>query len=258
MKTESEIVAGPLAAILVLALVVCTADLARGQELKPPEPKKASTNLVLPKAVVFQEEQGLAILPKQLGLGFAVDLAGRIVLGDWAIEGKVTAVSTENVAFTTNKNEPGHLVFRLPKGFELPLAVGDPVSITRKTSGYQASLGYYLVVASDDQPVMASGRQFGISFQKTKMLDGFALEQDPAAEQVLTESKYETIYQVPIGYIADGEAVKLIPGEARQVTIQGQEFEVMILRSFRVVPTKEYEGVAEGSGYILEYVMVAK
>ena len=44
----------------------------------------------------------------------------------------------------------------------------------------------------------------------------------------------------------------------RNITVLGKTYVVMIYESSKVEPTKRYEGVAEGSGYILEYVVVPK
>lgn len=119
-------------------------------------------------------------------------------------------------------------------------------------------MGYDLVVANPERLVIASGRLLGDSAQKIKILDGLALEQGRELGQVLIESKYETIYQVPVTVITDDKKMQLAPREALTVTVQDKAYQVMIHQSSKVVPSKEYEGVVEGSGYVLEYIAVTK
>ena len=222
----------------------------------PPAPKEPVSDLKMPKPVMFQELKGKANLPKQLKMGFGLDLAGKILSGNWDVKGKITAVDNEKVVFTTEKGETGNLVFRLPKGVRLSLAADELVSIKRTMRGYRAALGYKLVVANMEMLAITSGRLFGDSPQKVKIWDGLILEQGQKLGQTLSESKYETTYQAPVYLITDGRRIQLALGEAHEVTVQRKTYKVMIHKSSKIVPTKEYENVAEGSGYVLEYVAV--
>ena len=84
------------------------------------------------------------------------------------------------------------------------------------------------------------------------------LEQSQETGQALSESKYETTYQIAVTLIADGRNIPISVGEVHEVTSQGEPYNVIIQQSIKVVPAKEYEGVAEGSGYALEYVVISK
>ena len=239
-----------------LLLVVFSITLVFAQQ-KPPAPKEPVSNLKMPSPVKFQELKGRATLPKQGNLGFGLDLAEKVLHGNWDIKGKVTAVEADRVTFTTDKGEVGNLVFRLPKGLRLSLVANEAVSIKRTTMGYRAVLSYKLLVASSEKLVITSGRLFSDSPQKVKIWDSLILEQDGELGQGL-KTKYETTYQVPVTLTIDGGKIELALGEAHEVIVQGKTYNVMMYQSCKVVPTKEYEGVAEGSGYVLEYVAVPK
>jgi hypothetical protein len=55
-----------------------------------------------------------------------------------------------------------------------------------------------------------------------------------------------------------GVSTKLTIGKLTEVALQRKPYLVLVLRSSELVPTKEYEGVAEGQGYVLEYVATPK
>lgn len=258
METAYNALVKSLTSLTIMALVVCGTNSVFAQEKEPPAPKEPVSNLIMPKPVKSQELRGRAKLPEQLKLGFALDLAEKILPGNWDFKGHVSAIDAEKVTFTTDQGQTGNLIFRLPEGFQLSLVSGDAVSIKRKTIGYSASLGYELVVASSEKLVSTSGRLFSDSAQEVSLWDGLTLEQSQELGQVLSRSEYETIYQVPVTLSIDGRETQLIPGEASEVVDGGKTYRIMVQESSRIVPTREYEGVAEGSGYVLEYVAVPK
>ena len=241
-----------------LGLVVLCSACTLAQE-KPPAPKKPVTNLKMPAPVIVEAQKGEATLSQHVKLGFALDLADKILGGNWDVKGKVATLEAEKVSFITDQGENGNLVFSLPGKLTLSIAAGEPLSIKRTSRGYGAVLGYELVMTSSEKVVIAAGLLFGEMPQQVKIIeDDFALEQSQKLGQALSESKYETTYHIPVTLITDGRNIQLPLGEAQEVTIQGKKYEVVIQQSSKVVPTKEYEGVAEGSGYALEYVVISK
>ena len=224
----------------------------------PPAPKEPVSDLKMPEPVLFQEIKGKATLPAQLKLGFNLDLAERIKTGNWDVNGKVAAVDSEKVVFVTERGEAGNLVFRLPEGLRLLIRTGEPVSIKRTMRGFQAALGHELVITSARRLVVSSGRLFGDSPLKVKVWDGLTILQERELDKPLSESKYETTYQVSVTLLADGGRIQLALGTPSMVTVDGKAYTVMIKNSSKLIPNKEYEGLVEGSGYSIEYVAVCK
>jgi len=240
-----------------LMLVIFSTTLVLAQE-KPPAPKEPVSNLQMPQSVKVSDLKGRAVLPEQTRLGFGLDLDDKILGGNWDVKGRVTSVEPGKLAFTTGQGETGNLVYRLPEGVPLSLSADEPVSINRTTIGYKAAMGYNLVVGSTDRLVINSGLLIGELPQKVQIGDGFTLEQDKQSGRVLIKGKYETIYQVAVNLVTDDGKIQLTTDEMHEVTVRGKTYNVMIYQSSRVVPTKEYQGLAESSGYALEYMLVPK
>jgi hypothetical protein len=211
----------------------------------------------MPKAVTAGD-LGAAKFNREPRVGFALDLADRTQLGNWDIKGRVTAVEAGKFDFITEKGEAGRLFFRLPEGFQKLLASGEPVSIKRRLAGNRAAMGYDLVVSSAGRLVLGAGRLLGDSAGRVRILDGLVIEQGSEPGKLLARSKYEDTYLVPVALVASGRTIQLTPQEPLEVFAGGKAYRVMIQQSSRVVPSRAYEGVTEGSGYVLEYIAAPK
>lgn len=225
---------------------------------KPPAPKDAATELKMPNTVRAEKLKGIATLPDQVKLGFGLDLEGQKLPADWDIRGIATAVSDDKISFTTDKDETGNLVFRLPKGLSLALAQNDSISILRKTKIYGPTLDYGLLVSSSGKLVVASGRIHGESPQRAEVWNDVRLVQSGELGSTLSESQYETTYEVPVSLLSENRSIQLTIGEAHGFIVRGETCNVMVRFSHKVVPAEGQEGVFEGSGYTLEYIAVRR
>jgi len=221
----------------------------------PPTPEVASSELKLPDAIKAGDVKGQATLPDQLRLGFALDIAGIIPSGDWDIQATVTSIENRVLAFRTEQGETGRLVYRLPKEMQLPIKLGQPISIKNKIIAFEVSQGYALLLTSEDNSVLASDHLLGQQPLEAKPLEGLSLRQLGEQKTVLNQSKFDTIYQVPVSLSAGGQPINIPMGKSTEVKLNGKSFLLMVTESTESIPTKEYAGVAEGRGYILEYVI---
>jgi len=247
-----------LALILTLSIGLMLPVSAYCQVESPPPPKEPSSDLRMPEAVKHQDKKGNASVPEDSKLAFALDLSGIIKTGDWHIEGKVSSTENSAISFVTDKDETGHFVYRLPKDFRLTIEEKDWISIDRTMAGYGASLGYKLSVSGKDSLELASGKLYGNNPQQVKLSKDIILKQDTAFGKVVSESKYETIYHVPVAIMYDRKILQLDPNKTIGVEIHGIKYNLLITRSFLGIPSKGYEGVVEGSGYSLEYILVSE
>lgn len=249
---------------LLLVLIACLTFLPscasnETPEQTPPKPKEPATILSMPAAIEPEVVRGKASLPEELVLGFALDVGDTVLAGDWDVVASVIGLENRTVIFKTEKGEIGHLVYRIPKGMQFPLLEPkQPISIKRNLRGYEASLGYQLQVTSEDALMLSSGRIFGGKPQEAAISQRLLLQQIPDKATVLSESKYETIYQVPVYLIVDKKPVELKLGELTEFMLDGKIFLIMVTESSNVIPNEEYKGVVEGKGYALEYVLVLK
>ena len=85
---------------------------------------------------------------------------------------------------------------------------------------------------------------------------GMKILQTKGPGRILSKSKYEITKQIPVVFAAEGRNVPLEPGKAQQVMAGRNNFKILISSSIHVAPTPAFEGVAEGSGYILEYLFI--
>ncbi len=228
------------------------------QEKTPPKPKEPSTILRMPNRVTVQEVKGRATLPEQLSHGFALDVAEKVLAGNWDVAGKVIALENGTVAFRTEKEETGHFVFRLPKGMKFIPKPNQQISIKRAVEGYAGNLGHKTHLTSENDLILASGRLYGDRPREVSILQKLSLRQISDRPQVASETKYETTYKVPVVLTSDGATVRLSIGEPAEFTIKGRKFLALVTESSETIPAKEYEGVAEGRGYTLEYVISLK
>jgi hypothetical protein len=231
----------------------------QAQEQSPPTPQEPVTNLQMPMPVTTEAIKGRATLPEALPLGFAVDVADIVLGGDWDIRGTVLAFEDRIVSFRTDKGEIGHLVFRLPEGIRFPpLRPEQPISIQRKLRGYGPSLGYELQVTSTERLVLASGSIAGGEPQTVNLGSRVSLQQGSERTAVLSESKYETTYQVPVVLNLDGIPRELPIGRSIEFSADGAGYLLMVTQSNEVRPTKEQEGSDVSTGYNLQYVLALK
>jgi len=213
----------------------------------------------MPAPIESRVIRGEATLPEELVLGFALDVSDTVLAGDWDVVASIIGIEERTVIFETEKGETGHLVYRIPKGMQFPLLEPkQPISISRNMRGYEASLGYQLHVTSEDDLMLSSGRIFGEKAQEARILPRLLLQQIPEKATVLSESKYETIYQVPVYLILNEKPRELKLGELTEFMLDRKVFLIMVTERSNVIPNEEYKGVAEGKGYTLEYVLVPK
>ena len=112
--------------VINLCVILLISSLAvQAQEMKPPKPKDASTDLVIPGPLEVQEIQGNATLPGDLVLGFALDLNGELMMGNWDLKGKVATHGDRLISFNTDQGQAGNLAYRLPKGFNIEVKNGE-------------------------------------------------------------------------------------------------------------------------------------
>jgi len=225
-------------------------------QVNPNAPKVAVSNLAYPDPVIHQETKGAANLPEQLTLGFSLELEGILVTGNWDIQGKIVSTDSSRISFITESNQKGNLVYRIPREMTIVLKDGDPISIKRIMKGFQSSLGYELAIKSFDYLHIYSGKMFSEEPLKIKISDDLSLYQDEVNERVLNESKYETFYMVPVELISDQDSRVITVGQTHREAFQDIAYSVFVKNSSRTLPAKEYEGLAEGSGYALEYLIV--
>ena len=257
MNTIYKNFISPLVVILTITLVFSETYSVLGQDLTPPAPKEPSSDLSMPEPVVFQEIKGSASLPVELELGFALDVGGMIIPGNWEVEGKVISHDNRTITFLTEKNETAHLVYRLPKGFQIGLEKEDGLFIQRELRGFQTSMGYRIMLHGPDSIEVASGILQGESPHEVGITEGLVLFQEKASKEVMTESQYETTYWVPVFAVTEEGKIKLDLFEPIDLKIHGMMYRVMIRQSNMVEPTKGYDHVAKGAGYIMEYIVLS-
>jgi hypothetical protein len=228
------------------------------QEKTPPAPKVPSSTLKLPKPVKAGEIRGRASLPENAKTGFALDLAGKVVPGNWDVKGKVSSVEAERIMFVSERGDSGSLVFRMPKGMKLSIAQNDPVRIRRTMKGTEGNLGHEVLLESGAKMVAAAGRLYGSGPLTATIASGVSVEQGKGQYKLLAASEYDTTYQVPLTLKAGGKTTILEPTGSKEATIGGRGQMVNVVESIRVVPSKKHESTSEGAGYTLEYVIASK
>lgn len=225
------------------------------KEMKPPAPKKAMTVLQYPEPVFSKELKGNASLPNQAKLDFGLDVGNVVLRGNWNVQGQITSVAENKVSFKTRSKEKGNLVFHLPDRMVLPLKSGMPFNVNRKIIGIGASLGYSLVLESQTKEMVLSGRLHHPKPLRLDFTERFKLVQKEKGS-ILSDTKFEKIYQVPVYMEVGTRKIDLPLNETTDVELNGGRYNIHILQSTLTEPSKAYNGLEEGSGYYLEYVMV--
>jgi hypothetical protein len=256
------------AAGLVLVLLLCIAALpgcsvlrrmrgeeSASQEKSPPKPQQPSSTLALPNRVEAEEVKGQAAVPENVTMGFAVDLNERVARGNLDVQATVTNVDERTVIFRTDKGETGRLVYRLPQGLRLNIKTGQNVSIKREVIAVDVSQGYQLTVASEGSTLLSSGRLLGASPLEVKVSKDSVLRQNPERKTQVSESKYETTYNVPVMLVSGGQPGEASVGKLTEMRLEGTGFTILVRESALIVPGKGMEGVLEGGGYVLEYAL---
>lgn len=228
------------------------------QDKTPPKPKEPSSTLHMPNPVTVKPLQGSATLPEGVQHGYAVDVADRILTGNVDIKGRVTALESGRLVFATDKQQTGHLVYRLPRGMTLKLKTNDDFSLTRTMTGRGASLGYGLLLTGGKDLTLASGRVNGDIPNNITIVAGLTLRQAQDRSKKAAEGRYETTYNAPVTLVSDGQAKRLTTGEPTEFAFKGKTYLVMIRESSEIVPTKEKEASSEGQGFTLEYAITLK
>lgn len=242
----------------IIAMIVVDCSFIIPQEKNPPAPKKPVSELKMPEPIRSQEIKGLASIPEGIKIGYALDLSNMILMGNWNIQGKVAAINHEKISFVTEKDEKGNFVYRLPEKFELSINSGESIDINRLLIGFEASLGFQLLIQSKNNIILGAGRINDKSPQIIKVTNGITLQQSKEQGKVLSESDFETIYDVPITLITDGRSTELKQGKAQDIKLGEKTLRILVYQSQEIIPSEKYEGVSEGSGYILEYVVITK
>ena len=225
------------------------------QQKTPPKPEQPSSVLQLPATVRAEEIKGQASLPEELKLGFALDLAGKVVPGNWDVQAKVVSADKNSIAFQTGKGESGHLVYRLPEQMQLPLKSGQSIEIKRTLRGYQVSLGYELLVTSDGRTMVGSGRLFGDNPIAVSVGKDLSLQQVSAQTLSPPDDKNGGNYPVAVIVSSSSSRQSMTMGKLTDFDLQGSKLSALVTESVLIVPPKDSEGAAEGKGYILEYVV---
>ena len=228
------------------------------QDKTPPKPKEPSSTLHMPNPVTVKPLQGSATLPEGVQHGYAVDIADRILTGNVDVKGRVTALEAGRLVFTTEKQETGHLAYRLPRGMALKLKHNDQFSLTRTMVGRGVTLGYTLLITGGKDLMVASGRAFGDTPNNLTILPGLVLRQVQDRTKVSAQGRYETTYATPATLTSDGQTKRLTTGEPAEFTSKGKTYLLMIRESSETVPAREKEGVSEGQGFTLEYAITLK
>lgn len=239
--------------LLLLVLSFCA--VASAATKTPPIPKEPISDLKMPAPLVDQVVEGKASLSPTTRLGFALDLDREVLVGDWKVEGRVTAVDAQKMTFTTADGKEANLVFRWPKEFEMPLGANELVTVHRTAQPYQGAMEDKVSIERDGGLAVNYGRVFGAEPKQILLSEDVKIEQTKDFGSILSDSKYETTRQIPVVFIAEGRSVLLEPGKTQQIRVAGAKFKVLISKSIHVAPTPAFEGVAEGSGYVLEYVL---
>jgi hypothetical protein len=237
----------------LLPVLLFSSASSSGQVL-PPAPAVPISDLKMPESVVAEAITGPASVPASQKIGFALDLDNRVLIGDWTEQGRVTAVDPGKLTFVTAKGKKGNLVVKWPEGFQLPMKADDTVTIRRIVQPYLGAQEQRVSIAHEDKPLVDYGRVYGARPKQVSISENISIEQTTGPGKVLSETKFETTTQIPVEFVHGHKRIALNIGEPQLVQVGGKRFSVMISSSMRVVPTPEYEGVAEGAGYRLEYV----
>lgn len=258
MKTTNSNTYASSVIILIIAIVATISIPLFAQDLTPPKPIVASSELQMPEPIQFQELKGRASLPDELKLGLAIDLDGIVLMGNWKIQAKVVSIDNRIITFVSEKEETGHLVYRLPKGFELSLETEEKIGLQRTMVGNQTALGYQFFLRGSNTLELAAGNILNEIPHRIKLLDGLLLEQNKKTTGILIENQYETHYNVPVVARTKDRAIKLNLFEQEIFKVQGNTYKIMVIQSTLIKPSKKYEEVSEGAGYLLEYVLISE
>jgi hypothetical protein len=226
------------------------------QEKTPPKPQEPSSTLALPNRVEAEEAKGQAAVPENVTMGFALDLNERVARGNFDVQATVMSVDERAIGFRTDKGETGRLVYRLPQGLRLNVRPGQAVSIKREVIGFDVSQGFRLTLASEGNTLLASGRLLGANPLEVEVSKDSVLRQNPERKTQVSESKYETTYNVPVMLVSGGQSGEApAVGKLTEMKLEGRGFSILVRESSFIVPGKGMEGVLEGGGYVLEYAV---
>jgi hypothetical protein len=223
----------------------------------PPAPEAPVSDLQLPDPVVPGDIRGEASLPDRLSLGFAMDLDGRLLGGNWSVEGNVTEVTPGRLTLVSNQQREGHFVYRLPAGLRLFMRPGQTISVQRDAHLFQSSMGYNLLVESSGELALAAGSLVGSAPREVRIRPGLFLRQIGQRAGILRDTKYETTYVIPLVLSVGGMDRRLQEGELTDFGFGLRDYSILVLRSSETVATENYKGIFDGGGYLLRYVLVS-
>lgn len=256
------------------SLLVCNAA------AQPPAPKVSSGTVELPPAAKPETEfDGEPKLPADLRLGFAVEVGGKTIVGNWRVQGTITELENGRVSFTTPDQKIGHLHFRLPKGQEFPLKQDQSFVATKSVTQSDGNLGYNFTLLSGDDLVLLARRAHQPEPPTPQSTSPFlgamgamvnAQDVNYWAPQERGEpshrSRFVDVYDIPIDIRRQQNAHLLSGGQPLSAARSTDEFnltdqkpfDLTLLESRLVVPRASVGQAVESAGYTLEYVMIRK
>jgi len=229
-------------------------NIARYITTLPVHPKTAEVRM--PDPVIFTGRRGRAVLPATIPMGFRMDLEGQLITGRWDVQAQVMSLENGSVTFRTRDEKAGHLVYRLPENFRLDLKRGEAISIQRTPQWKAMARGYRLEWKRGGGMIMDAGRLYGDTPIRIELPHGIVLGQSTASRESPFKGKYGTVSQIPLLIRYGSIERKIIAGETCSFETGGHSFKLRVLLSLYVMPVKRFLGIAEGSGFTLEYLFI--
>ena len=265
---------GRLAVRLVVsvsgACVVVGCGFGSGETLSAASDQQRPTVLAgvqMPEKVEAGAVQGQATVGEG-PLEFDLDRAGERLPASWDVSGTVESVEDNKITFRDDSGQIGHLAYRLPKGAELNLRAGQPISIKRSVSFSGNQQNYTVEINSGSQKLIEAALLHSSAPPTTKAVEsatgGLALGQT-GDRQVLRRNKYQTVYSVPVHVQPSGARGNGLSEERTanlmeplSVAVREQMYNVVVLKSAEIVPTDVGRAVAdEQPQFVLQYVVSA-
>jgi hypothetical protein len=169
----------------------------------------------------------------------------------------VSELTKSRLSLKTSEGKLIQMDYTLPENQALRLSVNESVSLVKKEAIQGSSLNRFLLMTANRGVVISSTTQISNKPIQVELGKGLGIRQgnyDP--QKIVSDTKYDTQYNAPVTLLLNGKPTSLDPANPTSFSFNGAHYKLSLYQSRYIQPKKEFVGVSEGQGYLLNYLLL--
>jgi hypothetical protein len=187
------------------------------------------------------------------GHGYSLVADGKPLRGDVHVSGTVKNVAVNKITFQSG-NGNTIMTYELPGKKQLQIDKGEKLTIHILTGKTLQARNYTLIDSCNGRLLHAAAHIIAPDAITSAVAPSILLRQ--VAGGGTATSDYDIVRHTPVILENNGKKNSLSTDKPTLVTIDGQQYKILILKSIEAHPTGKGKGVSETEGFELEYVLV--